>query len=661
MTSHQRHSSLLILLAMLGHLTVVVAGSFETQDAGRFTRMKTAVGTWEAEENHATVHQGNARSGAKTLRLNGQGEAGVILELNEAAQAGSALTFHAERWTARPPFTFRVDMWQDGSWKEIHKGDGSIKVGGYHTRIELELPEGLRRLRFRCEAPADGGILMDDFQILRPGPARIASIITHQPVCPAFIRESFNPILGFCISVEGREGGVVLDAMEILLDGTTRLADIAELQVVRGRADPAERGGEVIASTRQVSPRVVLSSTANLSAGEHWFWISAILRPDAGIDGRIQAALQRVKSGGQVVEIENPAPGVPQRIGYAVRLPGDDGSVSYRIPGLVRSNRGTLVAVYDIRYRHAGDLPADVDVGVSRSTDGGQSWGDMIVAMDMGNDPKHGYDGIGDPAILVDPATGRLWISALWSHGNRAWNGSGPGLSPEETGQFILAHSDDDGITWSKPINVTPQMKDPAWRLFFNGPGAGIALADGTLVFAAQFRAADGKPWSTIAWSKDGGKNWNVGSGVKSDTTEAQVAQLADGCIMINCRDNRGGSRTIATTRDLGKSWQFHPTDRRALRESVCMASLLAWDHPRHGRFLVFSNPDTRSGRHSMTLKLSTDEGMTWPESWHRLYDSRNGFGYSCLAPATDSHVGVLYEGRSTMYFLRFPLGDWFE
>jgi sialidase-1 len=62
-----------------------------------------------------------------------------------------------------------------------------------------------------------------------------------------------------------------------------------------------------------------------------------------------------------------------------------------------------------------------------------------------------------------------------------------------------------------------------------------------------------------------------------------------------------------------------------------------------------------------MTLKLSTDEGMTWPESWHRLYDSRNGFGYSCLAPATDSHVGVLYEGRSTMYFLRFPLGDWFE
>src|SRR5690606_31968120 len=136
----------------------------------------------------------------------------------------------------------------------------------------------------------------------------------------------------------------------------------------------------------------------------------------------------------------------------------------YRIPGMVRTKAGTLIAVYDIRYRHSGDLPADVDVGAQRSTDGGQTWEKMRVAMDMGSDPAHGYDGVGDPAILVDEVTGRIWIAALWSHGNRAWNGSGPGLKPDETGQFMLSYSDDDGKSWSKPRNITEETKDPAWR-----------------------------------------------------------------------------------------------------------------------------------------------------------------------------------------------------
>lgn len=642
-----------LFLALFGGSAV--ADSFESAPVGSFTRLPTSLGEWQAPENQAAVLPDKGRHGGKSLRLRGAGEVHAILTLSQPAAAGTGLSFYAERWTARGPFHFRVDAWRDNQWQEIHRGDDSVKVGGYHARIDLDLPAGLSRLRFRCEAPAAGGVLLDDFALSRPGPAVVTGIETRQPVCPAFIRETFNPILGFRVTVEGRDGGATLDAMEILLTGTTRLEDIEELRIVRGTADPAERGDQVIASTRAISERLVLASKEPLTAGEHWLWVSPVLKAQADIDGRVHAALRRVTSGGKTFDLERPAPGTPQRIGYAVRMPGDDGSKSYRIPGMVQTTKGTLVAVYDIRYRHAGDLPADIDVGVSRSTDGGKTWQKMIVAMDMGRDPKHGYDGVGDPAILVDPASGRLWIAALWSHGNRGWNGSGPGLSPSETGQLMLAHSDDDGLTWSKPINVTAQLKDPAWRLLFNGPGAGIALRDGKLVFAAQYRAADGKPWSTLIWSGDGGNNWTIGTGVKSDTTEAQVAQLADGSIMINCRDNRGGARTVATTRDLGKTWQLHPTDRRALQEPVCMASLLALDHPQHGRMLAFSNPDTRSGRHSMTIKLSTDEGMTWPDDRKRLYDSRNCFGYSCLAPVGTKHLGVLYEGRSTMYFLRVP------
>lgn len=637
------------------------AESFESAKDSALSNLESAVGRWSAGDGHAMIVKGHGKTGSQSLRLMGGNGREVLLALAEPSAAGMLLSFHVERWTVRKPFEFRIDAKGDGDWQEIRNADADAKVGGYHTEIRLPLTAGTREVRLRCNSHSDGGVLIDDVLLHRPGPARMVLVETAQPVCPAFIREDFNPVLGFRIVVEGSEGTIPLDGIELGFGGTTRMDDIESFRIVTGSANPSDEPGREIAAGNDISEKISLSTTHELSSGEHWFWVSPVLKASASIDGRIDASLFRVKAGGQVMAPAQPSPDGSQRIGYAVRLPGDDGSKSYRIPGLVRSKAGTLIAVYDIRYRHAGDLPADVDVGVSRSKDGGQTWEPMIVAMDMGSDPKFSYDGVGDPAVLVDPRSGRVWLVALWSHGNRAWNGSRAGMKPEETGQFMICHSDDDGVTWSKPANLTSQVKDPAWHLFFNGPGNGIAMRDGTLVFAAQYRAADGKPWSTLIASKDGGTTWFAGTGVKSDTTEAQLVELADGSLMINCRDNRGGFRTVAVTKDLGRTWELHPTDRKALREPVCMGSLVAWEHPRHGSLLWFSNPDTQRGRHSMTIKLSTDQGMTWPEKHHLLYDSRTAFGYSCLAPVDDQHIGVIYEGVSTMYYLRIPLKEWFE
>lgn len=649
------HIAILLLLGT----TCAPGESFESAPAGPFTRIESAIGKWTAADGNAQIHAGLGKSGNQCLRLSGEGERSVVLELSAGAEKGAVLSLQAERWTKRDPFQFRIDAKAEGEWSEIRKADKEVKVGGFHTEIRLTLPEGAREVRFRVTAPSESGVLIDDVKVHRSGPAVATSLETVQPVCPAFIRQDFNPILGFRVTVEGSEGAASLEGIELGFGGTTRMEDIESFRIFAGQGDPSADPGEVIAEGNVISDKISLPLKRELAAGEHWFWVSPVMKKTASIDGRVDASVFRVKVGGKVLVPSQPSPEGSQRIGFAVRLPGDDKSKSYRIPGLVQTNAGTLVAVYDIRYRHAGDLPADIDVGVSRSTDGGQSWEPMIVAMDMGNDPKRGYDGVGDPAILVDPKNGRIWIAALWSHGNRAWNGSGPGMKPEETGQFMLAHSDDDGRNWSKPINITPPTKDPEWRLFFNGPGAGIALKDGTLVFPAQYRATDGKPWSTMIASKDQGKTWQTGTGVKSDTTEAQVIQLADGSIMINCRDNRGGSRTVAVTKDLGKNWELHPTDRSALREPVCMASLFRWNHPKHGDLIFFSNPDTTRGRHHMTIKLSRDQALTWKEPGTRLYDSRACFGYSCLAPAGPDHIGVLYEGKSSMLYLRLPLDEW--
>ena len=301
------------------------------------------------------------------------------------------------------------------------------------------------------------------------------------------------------------------------------------------------------------------------------------------------------------------------RIGQLIRKPGDYNVKSYRIPGLAASNKGTLLAVYDIRKNSAKDLPADIDVGLSRSTDDGQTWLPMQVIMDMGE--PHGENGIGDPSILVDKNTGTIWVAALWSKGNRSWWGSGPGLTPDETGQFMLVKSTDDGLTWSAPINITTQVKNPKWNLFFQGPGNGIALSNGALVFPAQFKDSTAMPYSTIIYSFDNGKTWKAGKGAKSNTTEAQVVELSNGLLMLNMRDNRGGSRSVAVTSDMGETWTEHSSYRPALIELECMASVIRVANEVYGiknSVHAFSNPASKKNRDSLTVKFSLDEGNTW-------------------------------------------------
>jgi len=334
---------------------------------------------------------------------------------------------------------------------------------------------------------------------------------------------------------------------------------------------------------------------------------------------------------------------------FALRSHGDDGADTYRIPGLVTTNQGTLVAVYDIRRNGAVDLQEDVDIGMNRSTDGGDTWEPMKVIMDMGEwgGLPNEQNGIGDPAVLVDRLTGTIWVAAVWAHGHpgeRNWWASKPGMEPKQTSQLMLVKSEDDGITWSDPINITSQIKDPKWHLLLQGPGKGITMSDGTLVFPAQFKDENEMPHSTIIYSHDRGKTWNIGTGAKSNTTESQVVELDDGSLMLNMRDNRGGSRSVYTTNDMGQTWSEHPTSRSALPEPVCMASLIR--HSYKGQdYLLFSNPNSTERREKMTIKLSKDMGNTWPEQYQVLLDSGAGRGYSCMTSIDEETIGILYEG----------------
>ena len=340
-----------------------------------------------------------------------------------------------------------------------------------------------------------------------------------------------------------------------------------------------------------------------------------------------------------------------------VRDAGDDGVRAYRIPGLVTAPDGTLVAVYDIRRNNSADLQEDIQIGVSRSRDGGKTWLPMQVAMDMrgyGGLPD-AQNGVGDPAIL---STGEdLWIMALWTHGmggQRAWTGCRKNamMPGEQAAQVLVARSRDNGQTWEKPINITSQIKDPSWGILLQGPGRGITMKSGMMVFPFQFVDKNDMPHATIVYSGDRGKTWKIGTPARDNTTEAQVVELKNGDLMLNMRDNRGGTRAVMTTSDMGKTWQDHPSSRKALVEPVCMASLIAYRD-----LLFFSNPANSRARTDISVKWSGDQGLTWSDGL--LLDSGGSWGYSCLTVIDEETVGILYESsQAHLIFQAIKLED---
>lgn len=396
---------------------------------------------------------------------------------------------------------------------------------------------------------------------------------------------------------------------------------------------------------------VLLTGNQNLYPGVNFFWVSIEMKPEASLLTKITAEVTGVTADGQSLPVKCvSAPNVIRRLGVGVRHAGDDGAAAFRIPGLVTTNKGTLLGVYDVRYNSSVDLQEHIDIGLSRSIDGGKTWEKMRLPLAFG---EYGglpaaQNGVGDPSILVDTKTNTIWIVAAWTHGmgnQRAWWSSQQGMDVNHTAQLVLVKSTDDGKTWSEPINITEQVKHPEWYFLLQGPGRGITMEDGTLVFPIQYIGKDRIPNAGIMYSKDRGETWTIHNHARTNTTEAQVAEVVPGTLMLNMRDNRGGSRAVYTTSDLGMTWKEHESSRTALPEPVCIASLIsvkAADNVLGKDILIFSNPNTTNARKNITIKISLDGGNTWAHQL--LLDEGENWGYSCLTMVDKETIGILYE-----------------
>lgn len=496
------------------------------------------------------------------------------------------------------------------------------------------------------------------------------SLEAAQPAIPVLAGKEQNRVLEFQLNVLDSASTYVLKTITLNFEGTTEISDISKTSVLSNNEDNYDKA-TAFGSTDNVTSKIAISGNQTLSNGTNFLWLTVKLNGTPKLSNKVAAKITSIEfTDGSILKPSNPDEIRPQRIGIALLQHDQNDVDTYRIPGLATTNKGTLIAVYDNRYNGRVDLQADVDVGMSRSMDGGRSWEPMKVIMDMGEygGLPQNQNGIGDPSVLVDRITGTIWVAAVWAHGHpeeRNWLASKPGMSPVDTSQFVLVKSEDDGVTWSDPINITSQIKSPEWHLLLQGPGKGITLKDGTLVFPAQFKDKEEMPHSTIIYSKDQGKTWKIGSGAKPDTTESQIVELEDGSLMLNMRDNRNRNssdgqhgRSVAITTDLGKTWTEHPTSRKALKESACMASLIAFENQDKEQVLFFSNPNTTEGRTNMTIKTSFDQGMTWPKDNQLELYEYDGYGYSCMTVIDAEHIGILYEGTKELYFEKIAISE---
>ena len=323
---------------------------------------------------------------------------------------------------------------------------------------------------------------------------------------------------------------------------------------------------------------------------------------------------------------------------------GEGGYRRYRIPALVVSSRGTVLAFCEAR-RHTGEDHDEIDILVRRSQDSGRTWdaGRMVVS--------DGDRTCGNPCPVVDHRTGAIILPFC-----------------KDSQQVFVTRSEDDGINWSQPEEITDRVKDPAWSFLGTGPGHGIQLRSGRLLVPCWSDSSPGpvtwrnpspsvgKIQSSFAiYSDDGGRTWQRGQEMTEDASdECAAVELLDGSVYMNMRSRQDKRcRAFAHSNDAGGTWttvEYDPT----LPEPSCQGSLVRLDEHR----VVLSHPSNTIERTHLTIRLSYDECRTWPVAGVL----EDGFAaYSDLAVA-DGLILCFYEADSygRMVLARFTT-DWLE
>jgi len=321
-----------------------------------------------------------------------------------------------------------------------------------------------------------------------------------------------------------------------------------------------------------------------------------------------------------------------------------EGYASFRIPAIVKTNSGRLLAFAEGRVNGRSDS-GDIDLVMKSSDDNGNTWRPLKIIRDDSNNV------CGNPAPVVDTKTGAIHLLMTWNLGEDHETEIIDGKS-KDTRRVFVTGSTNDGETWTPPVEITSTTKEKNWTWYATGPCHGIQIRNGKnkgrLVIPCDHIEAETKRYySHIIYSDDHGKHWQLGGTTPQDqVNECAVAELKNGTLMLNMRnyERTQKARKVSLSYDGGLSWSEFRSDT-ALVEPVCQASLLFTND---NQTLWFLNPASATSRTNMTLKMSKDYGESW-KIFKVLHAGPSA--YSDLCRINAKLLGCLYEaGESDPY-----------
>ncbi|WP_247098161.1 sialidase family protein [Arenibacter sp. S6351L] len=319
---------------------------------------------------------------------------------------------------------------------------------------------------------------------------------------------------------------------------------------------------------------------------------------------------------------------------------GNEGYKCFRIPAVVTTKKGALLAFAEGRKNGCSDT-GSIDLVMKRSTDGGKSWGKLEVLWhDEGNT-------CGNPSPVVDRTTGDIFLLSTWNLGEDH-ESEIIAQKSKDTRRVFVIKSENEGKSWSAPKEITSDVKLPNWTWYATGPGSGIQILGGKykdrLVIASDhIEAVTKKYYSHTIYSDNHGSTWKLGGSTPLDqVNECEVVELSNHSLMLNMRnyDRNMSSRQLAYSDDGGESWKdMH--HHESLIEPICQASTLRFDF-KGQLYVLFANPANAKNRVNMTLRLSRDDGKTWPVE-KQIFQGPSA--YSDLTFIDRKNIGILYEG----------------
>jgi len=343
---------------------------------------------------------------------------------------------------------------------------------------------------------------------------------------------------------------------------------------------------------------------------------------------------------------------------------GDAGYGCYRIPAIVKTKAGTLLAFAEARRAWCADSQ-EIDLVMRRSEDDGRTWSATQTVLSGTDTDPNAVATRGNPAPIVDYETGRIVLLSTMD----------PGTTSRPRTPYVQ-FSDDDGKTWSTARNIGDQIDDPAWGWYATGPVHGIRLTRGThagrLVAGTNYDNGAGQNAGQLVYSDDHGVTWHKGAtDLRSDATpqEISVVEKVDGGVYAGARNNAGtsgASRMAAVSNDGGQTFSAPFTTIAGLTTPVVQGSLQrlrAVDRGDKYNRILFAAPADPDRRRYMTIRSSFDEGKTWQTVAEGTRITSDWSGYSDLAVLDTGEIGLLYEGgsvdaRDQIRFARFTEND---